>query len=86
VTQTGKEGGRFPMTMRHTSHQTLPPHCPATSAGHFGIGTSLIKKDQRLWFQTFLHHAPDGAVFYNIFAFLLGGVRGLFPLCTVEIS
>lgn len=61
VAQSGQEGQRLPMAMRHLVDQRLASRAPAVGAGHVGFDPGLVDEDQAGRIKPMLVASPSGA-------------------------
>ena len=76
--QSGHEGDRLPMPLRHMAHQPRAAGAPAIQPHHLGVGGRLIDEHQpgRVKHALFSHPAPPGPRYVG--ALLLRRAQGFF--------
>ena len=78
VTQSGDEGHRVPMPVRHLGPQARPARPPTTQRRHVGLDGGLVDKDQSCRVNPPLVTAPLRPATDNVGAILLAGEHGFF--------
>ena len=78
VTQSGKEGHRLPMAVRHAGRKSLAFHPPAAKRRHVGFGPRLVDEHQVLGVEPALVELPAGAAASNVRPLPFACLDGLF--------
>ena len=78
MAQGGKEGHRFPVTVRHLRVEPLTLGCPATQRGHVGFGPGLVDEHETLGIKPPLILLPLSAPPCHFGSKLLGGQYAFF--------
>ena len=78
VSKCRQEGHGGPATVRHFCVERLAASVPAASAGHVGLGPSLVDEDQAPGIDARLVLLPPGATPGDIRPILLAGEHGFF--------
>ena len=78
MAQSGKEGHRLPMAVRHAGGEPLAPHAPAAQRRHVGLGPRLVDEHQVPGVKPALVELPAGTAPGNVRALLFACLDGLF--------
>lgn len=76
--QSGNEGGRLPVPVRHADPQPLATGASAMPPRHVRRGPGLVDEDKPLGVEIELAVEPVSPPLHDVGAVLLGSVRGLF--------
>jgi len=76
--QSGDEGHRHPVTVRHRGGQPLASGAPAAQRRHVGLDPRLVEKDEAAWIDPVLIRLPATALAGDVRAVLLRRQHGFF--------